>query len=106
MITIIVPTLNEVENIEPLVRQIALAFDVDGLVVQQRLALIQMLDELGNAAVVKERSHFLRFFAFVGESDLEAFVQKGEFAKALGLRAAAAPFAFIARSPSRRANLA
>ena len=56
---------------------------------QYALAAIQMLDELCNTAGVFE-FQLLRFAglgigkAFVGQRDLQAFVQEGEFAQPLG----------------------
>ncbi len=66
-------------------------FHDDGLVVEHGLAAIEMLDELGDAAGVAELSA-LGFAglgvggALVGERDLEALVEEGHFAQALGQR--------------------
>ena len=68
-----------------------LGFHVDRLVVQNLLAAIQVLDELGDAAVVLELS-VLRFAglriggALVGQRDQQAFVQESQFAQALRQR--------------------
>ena len=69
----------------------ALGFHVDRLVVQYAFAAVQMLDEFGDTAGVLE-FQLLRFArlwiggAFVGERDLQAFVQEGQFAQALRQR--------------------
>src|SRR5713226_9365691 len=62
----------------------ALAFDVDGRIVERGLAAVEMLDELGDAAGEAEFGAF--FSALVGQRDLQALVQEGEFAKALRQR--------------------
>ena len=68
---------------------VALGLHVDGLLVQDLLALVQVLDELGDAAGVLEVC-VLGFAglgvggALVGEGDLEALVEEGELAQALG----------------------
>src|SRR6185369_2020201 len=69
----------------------ALGFHVDGLVVQDLLAAIQMLDELGDAAVVFElgRLGFASFRvggALIGEGDQQAFVQECQLAETLRQR--------------------
>ena len=51
---------------------------------QRRLVLVQMLDELGDAALVVKLVRALRLFAFILDRDANAFVQKGLFAQALG----------------------
>ena len=66
----------------------ALGFHVDGLVVQQLLAAVQVLDELGDAAVVLELDALGVAglgvgLALVGERDHQALVQEGQFAQAL-----------------------
>ena len=67
----------------------ALGFHVDGLVVQNLLSAIQVLDKFRNAAVVFELDSFrLAGFgisgAFVSERDEQAFVEEGQLAQALG----------------------
>ena len=59
----------------------ALPFDVDRRIVQRGFAAIQMLDEFADAAGEAEFRGF--FGAFVGERDLQALVEKGQFAQAL-----------------------
>src|SRR5690348_2396864 len=63
---------------------VALAFDVNGGIVEDGFAAIEMLDEFGDAAGEAK----FRFFAvaLVLESDFEAFVQEGQFAQALRKR--------------------
>ena len=68
---------------------VAVGFHVDGLVMEELLASVQVLNEFGNTAVVFEldRLSFARFRvcgALVGQRDLETFVQEGQFAQALG----------------------
>ena len=69
----------------------ALGFHVDGLFVQHLFAAVQMLDELGDAAVVFELGRF-RFAGFcvrgalVGERDQQAFIQERQLAQALRQR--------------------
>ena len=70
---------------------VALGFHVDGLVVQHLLALVEVLDELGDAADVLELLVLALAGlgvggAFVGERDLEALVEEGELAQPLGQR--------------------
>ena len=71
---------------------VALGFHVDGLVMQHLLAAVQMLDELRDAAGVLEvlRACASPVFAIggalVGERDLQALVQEGEFAQPLRQR--------------------
>src|SRR5262249_11988129 len=70
---------------------ITLGFHVDGPVMQDALAAIQVLDELGDPAGVFE-FQALGFaglgvrLALVSERDLQAVIQEGEFAQALGQR--------------------
>src|ERR1700691_2014856 len=66
---------------------VALAFDVDGRIVQDAFAFVEVLDEFGDAAGEAE----LRFFAaaLVIERDFQAFVEEGEFAEALRERVVA-----------------
>ncbi len=65
-----------------------LGFHVDGLFVQHLLALVEVLDEPGDAVVVLEALAF-EFAglgvgsALVGEGDLDPLVQEGELAEAL-----------------------
>ena len=72
-------------------RRRAIGFHVDRLLVEHLLAAVQMLDELGDAAGVLELCA-LGFAglgvggALVGERDLEALVEEGELAQALGQR--------------------
>ena len=54
---------------------VALAFHVDGRIVQRVLAAVQMLDEFGDAAGETELGGF--FAALVGQRDFQALVQKG-----------------------------
>ncbi len=66
----------------------ALGFHVDGLIVQHLLAAVQMLDELGDAAVVLELGALglagLRVGgALVGERDHQTLVQESQLAQAL-----------------------
>ena len=60
---------------------VALAFDVDGRIVQRLLAAVQMLDELGDAAGEAKLGGFVA--ALVLQRDLQALVQEGQFAQAL-----------------------
>ena len=60
---------------------IALAFDVDGRIVQDPFAFVQVLDEFGDAAGEAELGFLAA--ALVIERDFQAFVQEGEFAEAL-----------------------
>ena len=53
---------------------------------QNVLAAIQMLDELGNAAAVVELVALDGILAFVGQRDLEALVQERQFAQPLRQR--------------------
>src|SRR6266404_6891225 len=62
----------------------ALTFDVDGRIVQRRLAAVQVLDEFADAAGKAKLRGF--FGPLVRERDFQAFVQEGEFAKALRQR--------------------
>ncbi len=70
---------------------VAHRFHDDRLVVQHRLAAIEMLDELGDAAGIFELGA-LGFAglgvggALVGERDLEALVEEGHLAQPLGQR--------------------
>ena len=66
------------------VRHFAVAFEVNRLVVQHALALVQKLDELGDAAFEVERFHAGRLLPLVGQDDAQAFVQERELAQALG----------------------
>ncbi len=70
---------------------VALGFHVDRLVVQHALAAVQMLDELGDAAVVLELGALgLAGLgiggALVGERDEQALVEEGQLAQALRQR--------------------
>ncbi len=70
---------------------VAEGFHDDGLVVQDGLAAVEMLDELGDATGVFElgAACFAGFGvggALVGERDLEAFVEEGHLAQALSER--------------------
>ena len=70
---------------------VAQGFHDDGLVVQHRLAAIEMLDELGDAAGVAElgAAGFAGLGvggALVGERDLKALVEEGHLAQALRQR--------------------
>ena len=70
---------------------VALGLHVDGLVVQHLLAAVEVLDELGDATRVLEEL-LLGFAglgvggALVGERDLQALVEEGKLAQALGKR--------------------
>ena len=69
------------------VGQLALAFEVDGLLVQHALAAVQVLDELGDAAAVDgTRAILTRIRALVGQRDLQALVQERHLAQALRQR--------------------
>ena len=59
----------------------ALALEVDRRIMQRGFSAIQMLDELRDAAGELEFRGLFR--ALVGERDLQAFIQKGQFAQAL-----------------------
>jgi hypothetical protein len=70
---------------------VAHGFHDDGLLMQHLLAAVEMLDELGDAAGVFElgAAGFAGFGvggALVGERDLEALVEEGHLAQALGQR--------------------
>ena len=65
------------------IRHFALAFEIDRLVVQNRFAAIQMLDELGDAAAVKELLGADVLAALIGQHDLEAFVQECQLPQTL-----------------------
>ncbi len=62
----------------------ALPFHIDRRVVQRGFAAVQVLDEFADAARETELGGF--FGALVGQSDLEAFVQEGQFAQTLRQR--------------------
>ena len=66
------------------VGQLALAFEVDRLVVQHGLAAVEVLDELGDAAAVVELVGLHGIRALVGQRDGQALVQEGQLAQALG----------------------
>ena len=73
------------------VHAVAVVFHVDGLVVQHLLAAIEMLDELGDAAVVLELGVLglagLRIGgALIGQRDQQSLVEECEFAQALRQR--------------------
>ncbi len=68
---------------------VALGLHVDGLLVEDGLALVEELDELGDAAGVLEGlgAGFAGLGvggALVGEGDLDALVEEGELAEAVG----------------------
>ena len=63
---------------------LALAFHVDGRIVQRALAAIQVLDEFGDAAGEAEFGFLAA--ALVVERDFQALVQKGQLAQALRKR--------------------
>src|SRR5208282_1195062 len=70
---------------------IFVGFHVDRFVVERLLAAIEVLDEFSNAAVVLEFGALgfigLRVgLALVGERDDQTFIEKREFAQALGER--------------------
>ncbi len=70
---------------------VALGFHVDRLVMEDALAAVQVLDELRDPARVLELQAFgFAGFgvgvAFVGQRDLQALVQEGQLAQALGQR--------------------
>ncbi len=69
------------------VHLLALAFHVDGRVVQDAFAAIQVLDEFGDAAGESELGFFIR--ALVLERDFQALVQESQFAQALRKRVVA-----------------
>ena len=62
----------------------ALAFHVDGRIVEHLLAAIQVLDEFGDAAGEAEFGFLVA--ALVVERDFQAFVEEGELAEALRKR--------------------
>ncbi len=66
------------------VRQIALAFDENRLVVQHAFAFIQVLDELGDAADELELGNARRILALVGQRDFQALVQERQLAQPRG----------------------
>ena len=68
------------------VRQLALAFEVNRLLVQHGFAAIQVPDELGDAAAVVKLVLLRRFHALIGQRDGEAFVQKRQLAQPLRQR--------------------
>ena len=68
------------------VRQFALAFEVDRLVVQHALAAVQVLDEFADAARVEELVRLHRLHALVGQRDLQALVQERQLAQPLRQR--------------------
>src|SRR6185312_5868266 len=59
------------------------AFHVDRLIVQNGFAAVQVLDELGNAAVIDEFGILLGVFALVRKRDLETFIEERELAQTL-----------------------
>ena len=65
---------------------LALRLEVDRLFVQHTLAAIQVLDEFADAALVHELRHLFRIRALVRQRDLEALVQKRQFAQPLRQR--------------------
>ncbi len=73
------------------VGQLAIAFKVDRLIVQHRLALVEQFDELGDAAFEMEILRARRIFALVGQRDLQAFVQERELTQPLGQRVEVEP---------------
>ena len=66
------------------VGQLALGLEVDRLFVQHLLALVEMLDEFGDAAGVQELGGLLRVDALVGEGDFQALVEERQLAQAVG----------------------
>src|SRR5277367_2859332 len=60
---------------------VALAFDVDGRIVQHAFAFVEVLDEFGDAA--GEAKFGFLATALVVERDFQAFVQEGELAETL-----------------------
>ena len=54
---------------------------------QDVLALIEVLNEFGDAAAEVELGRALRIFAFIGERNLQALVEEREFAQAMLERA-------------------
>ena len=65
------------------VRHLALALDVNGLLVQHRFALIQVPDKLRYSAAVVKFVLFRRLRAFVGECYGQALVQERQLAQPL-----------------------
>ena len=61
--------------------RVFLAFHVDRRIVQHLLALVQVLDEFGDAAGKAELGRFVA--ALVGQRDFQALVQEGQLAQAL-----------------------
>ena len=68
------------------VRQLAFGFEVDGLLVQHGLAVVQMLDELRDAAAVQKLVALHRIHALIGQRDFEALVQERQLAQPLRQR--------------------
>ena len=65
---------------QPAVRHLALAFDVDGLLVQHRFALIQVPDKFRDSAAVVKFMLFRGLSAFVDQCYGEALVQERQLA--------------------------
>jgi len=51
--------------------------------VQDRLVLVEVLDEFGDAAAIVELVRLLRLFALVVDRDADTFIEKSLFAQAL-----------------------
>ena len=68
------------------IRQLALAFEVNRLLVQHRLAFIQVLDELRDSAAVVKLMLLHRLRALIGQRDGEAFVQERQLTQPLRQR--------------------
>ena len=64
----------------PAVRQLALAFEVNRLLMQYRFPTVQMLDEFGNAAAVVKLFRPEVFTALVRQGDLQSLVEEGQLA--------------------------
>ena len=61
-------------------RHFALALDVNRLVVENILALVQVLDELGDTALEKKLCIADGLLALVGKRDAQAFIQERQLA--------------------------
>ena len=60
-----------------------LALNVNGVLVQDGLALVEVADELRDTTGIEEFCDFFGVFALVSQGDLQALVEEGEFAEAL-----------------------
>ena len=60
-----------------------IAFHVNRVFVEHGFSAVEMLDEFRYAAVINELGRFFRLHSFVGQRDLEAFVEKRQLAQPL-----------------------